>query len=157
MSKTTTEIWRDQVERLIKWTEKYKKTDHRWRRINEEETREKQLFVVEGDVNREPCYSWIYRVRCILCSNKFELVPQKRNLEHNLRRHLCSEKHRERIDVDPSLKGGIRTGDKGRPKRSDPRDTKRQRSIETFFGSNRHPTTTSESLTTSSSQFTHPV
>ncbi|KAL3692989.1 hypothetical protein R1sor_006640 [Riccia sorocarpa] len=106
-------------------------------RINDEEDAERKPFVVEGDVNREPCYSWIYRVRCVLCGSKFELVPAKKNLEHNLRQHLCSEKHRERMDVDMSLKGGIRTGGKGRPKRSDPRDMKRQRCIETFFGGSR--------------------
>ncbi|KAL3688764.1 hypothetical protein R1sor_015073 [Riccia sorocarpa] len=30
MSKAAIEIWRDQIEKLIRWTEKYKKTDHKW-------------------------------------------------------------------------------------------------------------------------------
>ncbi|KAL3699590.1 hypothetical protein R1sor_017612 [Riccia sorocarpa] len=164
MSKHVVEIWRDQVEKLIKWAEKMKKTDHLRRnidatslpakstceeidhraetnkaleiieKINVEENAEKNPFVVDGDVNREPSYSWIYRVRCILCGNKFELVPVKRNLKHNLRQHLYSEKHRKRMEVDSNLKGGVRSGDKGRPKKSDFWDMKRHRCIEIFFG-----------------------
>ncbi|KAL3698404.1 hypothetical protein R1sor_012480 [Riccia sorocarpa] len=235
MSKIAVQVWSDQVEKLIRWAEKYKKSDHKWRvrtwdeentihgileclechsaqgksqgsedkmaivnlflnfrtkhlnsekhkanwcrrrnldvssvvskttpadidhraetnlgleivqRINDEEESERmKLFVVEGDVNREPCYSWIYRVRCVLCGNKFELVPAKRNLEHNLWQHLCSEKHRERTEGEPSVKGGIRTGGKGRPKKSDPRDMKRQRCIEAFFGGSQRATNDSE-------------
>ncbi|KAL3695381.1 hypothetical protein R1sor_009457 [Riccia sorocarpa] len=97
MSKTAVEIWKHQVDKLMKWTEKNKKTDLHWRvktwdedsivrrridtssvpaktsaddidhraetdlgleivqRINDEEDAERKLFVVEGDVNREPC------------------------------------------------------------------------------------------------------
>ncbi|KAL3679329.1 hypothetical protein R1sor_022285 [Riccia sorocarpa] len=106
---------------------------HNKLRLNDEEKSTREPFVIEGDVNREPCYSWIYRVRCVLCGNKFELVPAKKNLEHNLRQHLCSEKHRERVDVDASLQGGVRSGGKGRPRKSDPRDMKKQKCIESYF------------------------
>ncbi|KAL3677189.1 hypothetical protein R1sor_027137 [Riccia sorocarpa] len=33
-----------------------------WRElVNEEELNEKKPFIVEGDVKREPCYSWMFR------------------------------------------------------------------------------------------------
>ncbi|KAL3699052.1 hypothetical protein R1sor_017074 [Riccia sorocarpa] len=105
-------------------------------KVNEDESGEKKPFVVEGDVEREPCYSWIFRVRCMFCGKKFELVPTKRNLEHNLREHLSCEHHRQNVEQD-SLdlsQGPVRTGTKGRPRKSDPRDMKRQRSIKSFFG-----------------------
>ncbi|KAL2641614.1 hypothetical protein R1flu_009201 [Riccia fluitans] len=62
-------------------------------KVNGEELSQKKPFVIEGDVKRESCYSWIFKVRCVYCRSKFELVPSKRNLEHNLREHLSSEKH----------------------------------------------------------------
>ncbi|KAL3691055.1 hypothetical protein R1sor_004706 [Riccia sorocarpa] len=31
MSKAAVEIWKDQIEKLIRWAEKHKKTDHQWR------------------------------------------------------------------------------------------------------------------------------
>ncbi|KAL3685465.1 hypothetical protein R1sor_003487 [Riccia sorocarpa] len=105
-------------------------------KVNEDESGEKKPFVVEGDVEREPCYSWIFRVRCIFCGKKFELVPTKRNLEHNLREHLSCENNRQNVEQD-SLdlsQGPVRTGAKGRPRKSDPHDMKRQRSIKSFFG-----------------------
>ncbi|KAL2621659.1 hypothetical protein R1flu_001864 [Riccia fluitans] len=67
-------------------------------KVNREELSLKKHFIVEGDVKREPCYSWIFKVRCVYCGSKFELVPSKRNLEHNLREHLSSEKHRENVE-----------------------------------------------------------
>ncbi|KAL3695521.1 hypothetical protein R1sor_009597 [Riccia sorocarpa] len=61
MSRSAVEIWKDQVVRLIRWGEKNQKTDHSWRRLNGEEKSEREPFVIDGDVKREPCYSWIFR------------------------------------------------------------------------------------------------
>ncbi|KAL2609572.1 hypothetical protein R1flu_028145 [Riccia fluitans] len=104
-------------------------------KVNGEELSHKKPFVVEGDVKREPCYSWIFKVRCVCCGNKFKLVPSKRNLEHNLREHLSSEKHRENVEFQLCLTSHspVRSGAKRRPKKFDPRDLKRQRCIDSFF------------------------
>ncbi|KAL2603113.1 hypothetical protein R1flu_022432 [Riccia fluitans] len=65
-------------------------------KVNGEELSQKKPFVVEGDVKCEPCYSWIFKVRCVYCGSKFELVPSKRNLEHDLpRASLFREASRE--------------------------------------------------------------
>ncbi|KAL2607929.1 hypothetical protein R1flu_026502 [Riccia fluitans] len=131
--------WWEQVERLIIWQQKENKVDHEWRvnhraetdaacaiveKMNGEELSQKKPFIVEGDVKRKPCYSWIFKVRCVYCGSKFELVPSKRNLEHNLREHLSSEKHRENVKFQLCLTshGPIRSGAKGRPKKFEPRD-----------------------------------
>ncbi|KAL3689329.1 hypothetical protein R1sor_015638 [Riccia sorocarpa] len=119
------------------------------KKVNEEESGEKKPFLVEGDVEREPCYSWIFRVRCVFCGKKFELVPMKRNLEHNLREHLSCEHHRSNVerDMHDVSQGPVRSGGKGRPRKSDPRDMKKQRSIDSFFGGAR--STASSSLPSS--------
>ncbi|KAL2630890.1 hypothetical protein R1flu_015576 [Riccia fluitans] len=67
--------------------------------------------------------------------SKFELVPSKRNLEHNLGEHLSSEKHRENVEFQlcSTSHGPVRSGAKGQPKNFDPRDLKRQRCIDSFF------------------------
>ncbi|KAL2614217.1 hypothetical protein R1flu_025909 [Riccia fluitans] len=104
-------------------------------KVNGEELSQKKPFVIEGDVKREPCYSWIFKVQCVYCGSKFELVPSKRNLEHNLREHLSSEKHRENVEFQlcSTSHCPIRSGAKRRPKKFDPRDLKRQRCIDSFF------------------------
>ncbi|KAL2629953.1 hypothetical protein R1flu_014639 [Riccia fluitans] len=104
-------------------------------KVNGEELSQKKPFVVEGDVKCEPCYSWIFKVRCVYCGSKFELVPSKRNLEHNLREHLSSEKHRENVEFQlcSTSHGLVRFGAKGQPKKFDPKDLKRQRCIDSFF------------------------
>ncbi|KAL2607394.1 hypothetical protein R1flu_025967 [Riccia fluitans] len=97
-------------------------------KVNGEELSQKKPFVVEGDVKREPCYSWIFKVRCVYCGSKFELVPSKRNLEHNLREHLSSEKHRENVEFQLCLTshGPVRSGAKGQLKKFG-RDLKRDK------------------------------
>ncbi|KAL2629882.1 hypothetical protein R1flu_014568 [Riccia fluitans] len=67
--------------------------------------------------------------------SKFELVSSKKNLEHNLREHLSFEKHRENVEflLCSTSHGPVRSGAKGRPKKFDPRDLKRQRCIDSFF------------------------
>ncbi|KAL2612451.1 hypothetical protein R1flu_024143 [Riccia fluitans] len=97
-------------------------------KVNGEELSKKKPFIVEGDVKREPCYSWIFKVRCLFCGSKFELIPSKRNLEHNLREHLSSEKHRENVKFQlfSSSHGPVHSGVKGQPKKFDPKGLKRQ-------------------------------
>ncbi|KAL2633401.1 hypothetical protein R1flu_004880 [Riccia fluitans] len=104
-------------------------------KVNGEELSQKKPFIVEGDVKREPCYSWIFKVRCVYCGSKFELVPSKRNLEHNLQEHLSSKKHRENVEFQlcSTSHGLVHSGAKGRPKKFDPKDLKRQRCIDSFF------------------------
>ncbi|KAL3683565.1 hypothetical protein R1sor_001587 [Riccia sorocarpa] len=135
MSAAAKAAWRDQVEKLIMWQNKVNKGDHAWR-LNEEDPGERNLFHVEGDFDREPCYSWIFRVRCVFRAKKFELVPTKRNLKHNLRKHLQCEQHRINVERDwlELSQGHVRSGSKGRLRKSDPRDMKKQRSIDSFFG-----------------------
>ncbi|KAL2653430.1 hypothetical protein R1flu_021558 [Riccia fluitans] len=147
MSHAVETAWREQVERLIIWQQKENKVDHECRvnhcaeidaacaiveKVNGEELSQKKPFVVEGDVKREPCYSWIFKIRCVYYGSKFELVPSKRNLEHNLREHLSSEKHRENVEFQlcSTSHGPVHSGAKGRLKKFDPRDLKRQRRID---------------------------
>ncbi|KAL2620984.1 hypothetical protein R1flu_001189 [Riccia fluitans] len=104
-------------------------------KVKGEELSQKKPFVVEGDVKRKPCYPRIFKVRCVYCGSKFELVPSKRNLEHNLQEHLSSEKHRENVEFQlcSTSHGPIRSGAKGQPKKFDHKDLKRQRCIDSFF------------------------
>ncbi|KAL2649523.1 hypothetical protein R1flu_017651 [Riccia fluitans] len=104
-------------------------------KVNGEELSQKKPFIVEGDVKHKHCYSWTFKVRCVFCGSKFELVLSKRNLEHNLREHLSSKKHQENVEFQlfSTSHGPVRSGAKGRPKKFDPRDLKRQRCIDSFF------------------------
>ncbi|KAL2621885.1 hypothetical protein R1flu_002090 [Riccia fluitans] len=104
-------------------------------KVNGKELSQKKPFIVEGDVKHELCYSWIFKVRCVFCGSKFKLVSSKRNLEHNLREHVSSKKHQENVEFQlcSTSHDPVRSGAKGRPKKFDPRDLKRQRCIDSFF------------------------
>ncbi|KAL2612447.1 hypothetical protein R1flu_024139 [Riccia fluitans] len=77
----------------------------------------------------------VEKVRCVYCGSKFELVPSKRNLEHNLQEHLSSEKHQENVEFQlcSTSHSSVRSSAKGRPKKFDPKDLKRQRCIDSFL------------------------